>query len=114
MAERAARLASAPHTQRRVGEKKARRERDEAGTPLRAYRERELAEMRRTFFDPDAPYHALRTAFVTKGRGAARPAGPAPYETPGPGPHQEPGQGSDRGPDQSPGHVPESVLPAAL
>ncbi|WP_328468320.1 enoyl-CoA hydratase-related protein [Streptomyces sp. NBC_00448] len=71
VAERAARLASAPRTQQRVVEKKARRERDEE--TLRAHRERELALMRQTFFDPDAPYHALRSAFVTKQRPTRTP-----------------------------------------
>lgn len=66
VAERAARLASAPRTQQRVVEKKARREQDAAA--LHSCRERELARMRQTFFDPGAPYHALRAAFVTKQR----------------------------------------------
>lgn len=73
VARRAARLASAPGTQRRIGEKKAARERDEAVTPLSAYRERELAEMRATFDDPGAPYHALRAAFVRKVKPSATP-----------------------------------------
>ncbi|WP_405677007.1 hydrogenase maturation protein [Streptomyces sp. NBC_01511] len=68
VAHHASRLASAPGTQRRVGEKKAARERDEAVAPLSAYREAELARMRATFFDPGAPYHALRAAFVRKVR----------------------------------------------
>ncbi|MER0478161.1 hydrogenase maturation protein [Streptomyces sp. Edi2] len=62
----AVRLASAPATQARIATKKASRERDEAERPLTAYREDELARMHRTFFDPDAPYHALRRAFVRK------------------------------------------------
>ncbi|MFD3923189.1 hydrogenase maturation protein [Streptomyces sp. NPDC058595] len=73
VARRAARLASAPGTQQRVSEKKAARERDEAVAPLSAYRERELAEMRATFFDPGAPYHSLRAAFVRKVKPSSTP-----------------------------------------
>ncbi|MBY8888605.1 hydrogenase maturation protein [Streptomyces sp. PTM05] len=73
VAHLASRLATAPHTQRRVGEKKALRERDEARRPLSAYRAEELRRMRATFTDPDAPYHALRRAFVHKERPAATP-----------------------------------------
>ncbi|TPQ17055.1 hydrogenase maturation protein [Streptomyces sporangiiformans] len=62
----AARLADLPATQLRVAAKKAEQERREAVTPLSAFRERELARMRRTFTDPEAPYHALRRAFVRK------------------------------------------------
>ncbi len=62
----ALRLSSSPGIQRRIGEKKARREHDESVRPLRAYRDEELAHMHKTFFDPIAPYHALRTAFVHK------------------------------------------------
>lgn len=88
VAHHASRLASAPRTQQRVGEKKARRERDEAGTPLSVYRERELAAMRRTFFDPTAPYHALRAAFVSKRRPTCTP----PHLRAGTGPeHVGPG-----------------------
>lgn len=66
VARQAAHLASGARAQARIADKKAARERDEAAEPLARYRERELAEMRRTFFDPAAPYHALRRAFVTK------------------------------------------------
>ncbi|MDF2254973.1 hydrogenase maturation protein [Streptantibioticus ferralitis] len=62
----AAHLASLPRTQRYIADKKAVRERDEAVKPLSAYREEELTRMRRDFFDPEAPYHALRRAFVRK------------------------------------------------
>jgi putative two-component system protein, hydrogenase maturation factor HypX/HoxX len=64
----AARLAALPATASRIAAKKAELERREATTPLAAFRERELARMRRTFDDPDAPYHALRRAFVHKRR----------------------------------------------
>ncbi|WP_329577042.1 hydrogenase maturation protein [Kitasatospora sp. NBC_01250] len=62
----AALLAAGPGLQERIAAKKLGRERDEAIKPLDAYREEELALMRRTFFDLDEPYHALRTAFVRK------------------------------------------------
>ncbi|MGW6984346.1 enoyl-CoA hydratase-related protein [Streptomyces sp. NPDC054932] len=69
----AVRLAALPATASRIAGKKAARERDEAASPLAAHREAELALMRRTFFDPDAPYHALRRAFVRKERPAVTP-----------------------------------------
>nr|WSX48027.1 hydrogenase maturation protein [Streptomyces sp. NBC_00974] len=70
----AVRLAGSPAVQRRIAEKKAQRELDEAARPLASYREAELARMRDTFFDPEAPYHALRRAFVRKEPPAATPA----------------------------------------
>ncbi|MER5183146.1 hydrogenase maturation protein [Streptomyces sp. NPDC002896] len=73
VARRAARLASSARLHARVGEKKATRGRDEAAKPLRAYREEELARMWRTFFSPEASYHALRTAFVRKERVGGTP-----------------------------------------
>ncbi|MEU9233828.1 hydrogenase maturation protein [Streptomyces subrutilus] len=69
----AKRLAGLPSTAGRIAAKKARRDRDEAEKPLAAYREAELALMRQTFFDPDAPYHALRRAFVRKEPATATP-----------------------------------------
>ncbi|MFE6740270.1 hydrogenase maturation protein [Streptomyces tubercidicus] len=72
----AVRLASASTTQARIATKKAHRERDEAHRPLAVYRELELAQMHRIFFDPDQPYHALRRAFVRKEPTAAPPAHP--------------------------------------
>lgn len=69
----AAHLAALPATASRIARKKAHRDRDEAQKPLAAYREAELALMRQTFFDPDAPYHALRRAFVRKERATATP-----------------------------------------
>ncbi|MFG2196532.1 enoyl-CoA hydratase-related protein [Streptomyces sp. NPDC048639] len=62
----ALRLASSSVLRDRIAEKKSVRERDEAAKPLGAYRVEELAHMRRAFFDPEAPYHALRAAFVRK------------------------------------------------
>jgi putative two-component system hydrogenase maturation factor HypX/HoxX len=69
----AARLAALPGSASRIAAKKAELERQECGEPLAAFRERELARMRRTFDDPDAPYHALRRAFVHKERPARTP-----------------------------------------
>jgi putative two-component system hydrogenase maturation factor HypX/HoxX len=69
VAQRAAGLAEDPATHQRITEKKAARARDEVVKPLGAYREEELARTRRTFYDPAAPYHALRRAFM---RGSQR------------------------------------------
>ncbi|NUP18657.1 MAG: hydrogenase maturation protein [Streptomyces sp.] len=74
----AARLAALPATASRIAAKKSDLDRLEATTPLAAFRERELTRMRRTFDDPDAPYHALRRAFVHKERPRATPAHLAP------------------------------------
>ncbi|MFD3541427.1 hydrogenase maturation protein [Streptomyces sp. NPDC058662] len=71
----AAELAARPATRTRIAAKKARRDLDEAVRPLASYREAELALMHRTFFDPEAPYHALRRAFVRK----EAPAGTPPH-----------------------------------
>lgn len=68
VAAAASALASAPGTQARIAAKKAERDRQEQIRPLAAHREEELARMRRIFFDPGAPYHALRRAFV-RGQG---------------------------------------------
>ncbi|MCQ4079335.1 hydrogenase maturation protein [Streptomyces sp. RB6PN25] len=65
--------AAAPRVQRRIAEKKALRERDEAAKPLRAYRDEELARMRRIFSDPQEPYHRLRRAFARKERPSCTP-----------------------------------------
>ncbi|TQK42759.1 putative two-component system hydrogenase maturation factor HypX/HoxX [Streptomyces sp. SLBN-118] len=59
-------LASLPSLQQRIAAKKAERDHQESLRPLAAFREEELALMRRTFSDPSAPYHALRHAFVRK------------------------------------------------
>lgn len=58
--------AHAPGLRERVDAKAASRARDEAVKPLAEYRKEELARMRRQFFGPDEPYHALRRAFVRK------------------------------------------------
>ncbi|MGW3625229.1 hydrogenase maturation protein [Streptomyces sp. NPDC000880] len=62
----AQRLAASARLRALVGRKKAERERDEAVRPLSAYRAAELARMREIFFEPESPYHALRSAFVRK------------------------------------------------
>ncbi|MGW6913917.1 enoyl-CoA hydratase-related protein [Kitasatospora sp. NPDC054939] len=62
----AVRAAAGPGPGLRIAAKKAEHERREAARPLAAYREQELARMRRIFDDPGAPYHALRRAFVRK------------------------------------------------
>ncbi|WP_327731927.1 enoyl-CoA hydratase-related protein [Streptomyces sp. NBC_00487] len=64
----AARLASLPATANRVAAKKTELDRLESTTPPAGFREEELARMRRTFDDADAPYHALRRSFVHKRR----------------------------------------------
>lgn len=76
----AARLASLPATASRITVKKSELDRLENATPLAGFRAEELARMRRTFDDPDAPYHALRRAFVHKVRPVCTPPhlGPAP------------------------------------
>ncbi|WP_327308635.1 enoyl-CoA hydratase-related protein [Streptomyces sp. NBC_01298] len=85
----AARLSGHAATTSRIATKKARRELDEARRPLASYRAAELERMRQTFFDPQAPYHALRRAFVGKVRPDATPphlarAVPALHGTPRP------------------------------
>ncbi|MFF2327266.1 MULTISPECIES: hydrogenase maturation protein [unclassified Streptomyces] len=70
----ASRLAASPAADTRIAAKKSERDRDEARRPLASYREQELAEMRRTFFDPGSSYHALRRAFVLKEPPSGSPA----------------------------------------
>ncbi|MGW7383966.1 enoyl-CoA hydratase-related protein [Streptomyces sp. NPDC054794] len=69
----AARLAALPGTPSRIAAKKARLDRQESVEPLSAFRDRELARMRGAFDDPNAPYHALRRAFVRKERPPGAP-----------------------------------------
>ncbi|MBQ0826445.1 hydrogenase maturation protein [Streptomyces tagetis] len=72
-------LAGSGAAQERLAAKKAEIERRESVTPLAAVRGRELDRMRRIFYDPHAPYHALRRAFARKepGAGATAAAGAA-------------------------------------
>ncbi|MFF8870646.1 enoyl-CoA hydratase-related protein [Streptomyces massasporeus] len=70
----AAELAADPDLPRRITAKATSRHADELARPLAEYRRSELARMRAVFFDPEAPYHALRSAFVRKlPTGSARP-----------------------------------------
>ncbi|MEU6223199.1 enoyl-CoA hydratase-related protein [Streptomyces sp. NPDC047042] len=69
----AARLASLPATASRITAKKAELDLLESTTPLAGFRERELARMRRTFDDRDAPHHAMRRSFVHKVRPECTP-----------------------------------------
>jgi putative two-component system protein, hydrogenase maturation factor HypX/HoxX len=70
----AAALAHGGDLARQIAAKAAARRADEEQRPLAEYRRAELARMRATFFDPHAPYHALRSAFVRKlPGGSARP-----------------------------------------
>ncbi|NUR00557.1 MAG: hydrogenase maturation protein [Streptomyces sp.] len=74
----AAELARDPDLPQRIAAKAAARQTAEARQPLAEYRRDELARMRAIFFDPQAPYHALRSAFVRKlPNGEARPLAPA-------------------------------------
>ena len=66
VAQRAAALASAPDLSARLTEKHETRVRDEAIKPLAAYREEELAQMRRNFYGFDPSYHVARHHFVYK------------------------------------------------
>ena len=63
---RAEALAAAPDLAQRLEDKRARRERDEAAKPLAAYREEELAHMRRNFYGFDPSYHVARCHFVRR------------------------------------------------
>ncbi|MFF7238068.1 enoyl-CoA hydratase-related protein [Streptomyces collinus] len=73
----AAELAAAPDLAQRIAAKAAARRADEEVRPLAEYRREELARMHAIFFDPEAPYHALRSAFVRKQPAAStRPLAP--------------------------------------
>lgn len=63
---RAEALAAAPDLAQRLEDKRARRARDEADRPLAAYREEELAHMRRNFYGFDPSYHVARCHFVRR------------------------------------------------
>ncbi|OIK05234.1 hydrogenase maturation protein [Streptomyces monashensis] len=77
VARLAADLAAAPGLRHRIAAKAAARRAAEQAQPLAAYRRAELARMRAAFFDPEAPYHALRSAFVRKEPAAStRPLAP--------------------------------------
>ncbi|MET8614749.1 hydrogenase maturation protein [Streptomyces misionensis] len=78
----AAGLAAVPDLDRRIADKAAARAADEERRPLADHRRAELARMHAVFFDPEAPYHALRAAFVRKTpTGTPRPLTPPPGES---------------------------------
>jgi putative two-component system hydrogenase maturation factor HypX/HoxX len=66
VARRAMEMASAPDLAERLVAKRERRAADEAEKPLAAYREEELAQMRRNFYGFDPSYHVARHHFVRK------------------------------------------------
>lgn len=61
---RAAALAASAHLGELLRAKQQRRWRDEANKPLAAYRDDELAQMRRNFYGFDPSYHVARSNFV--------------------------------------------------
>lgn len=63
---RAAALAASPDYPQRLAAKRGQRQRDEAVKPLQAYRDAELARMRRNFYGFDPSYHVARYHFVHK------------------------------------------------
>jgi putative two-component system hydrogenase maturation factor HypX/HoxX len=63
---RAVALAAASDLDDRLAAKREARQRDEAVKPLAAYREEELAQMRRNFYGFDPSYHIARHHFVRK------------------------------------------------
>ncbi|TWV33483.1 hydrogenase maturation protein [Streptomyces misionensis] len=78
----AAGLAAVPDLDRRIAAKADARAADEERRPLADFRQAELARMHAVFFDPEAPYHALRAAFVRKTpTGTPRPLTPPPGES---------------------------------
>jgi putative two-component system protein, hydrogenase maturation factor HypX/HoxX len=66
VARRAAEIAAAPGLAGRLEAKREQRRQDEAAKPLAAYREEELAHMRRNFYGFDPSYHVARHHFVRK------------------------------------------------
>ncbi|MCF8178998.1 MAG: hydrogenase maturation protein [Sulfuritalea sp.] len=66
VARRAAEIAAADNLTEQLTAKRARRAQDEAEKPLAAYREDELAHMRRNFYGFDPSYHVARHHFVRK------------------------------------------------
>jgi putative two-component system hydrogenase maturation factor HypX/HoxX len=66
VARRAAELAAAPDFPEKLAATKTRRQADESVKPLSAYRDQELAEMRRNFYGFDPSYHVARYHFVSR------------------------------------------------
>lgn len=63
---RAEQLATADNFEACLAAKREQRRRDEAAKPLQAYRDEELARMRRNFYGFDPSYHVARYHFVHK------------------------------------------------
>ncbi len=66
VARHATEIAAAADLAAQLAAKRERRARDEAEKPLAAYREEELAHMRRNFYGFDPSYHVARHHFVRK------------------------------------------------
>ena len=66
VARRAMELADSPDLEQTLAAKRDRRAADEAAKPLAAYRDEELAHMRRNFYGFDPSYHVARHHFVRK------------------------------------------------
>jgi putative two-component system hydrogenase maturation factor HypX/HoxX len=66
VARRAAEIAAADDFAPQLAAKRATRASDEASKPLAAYRDEELAHMRRNFYGFDPSYHVARFHFVSK------------------------------------------------
>ena len=60
------RLVGASEWRRRINGKNKQRAQDEKSKPLQHYRDAELKEMRRIFYDPQSEYHTARRNFVHK------------------------------------------------
>ena len=73
VARRAGEIAAASDFPERLAAKCARRAQDETEKPLAAYREEELAQMRRNFYGFDPSYHVARHHFVRKSAAAWTP-----------------------------------------
>jgi putative two-component system hydrogenase maturation factor HypX/HoxX len=64
--DHAERLAADLAFDRRLAEKRVRRQRDDAEKPLEAYRTEELERMRLAFYGFDSSYHVARWRFITR------------------------------------------------
>ena len=73
VAKRADELANAPEYADRLRAKSDQRQADEQEKPLSAYRDEELARMRRNFFGFDTSYHIARSDFVRKTKKSRTP-----------------------------------------
>ncbi len=77
--DHAERLAADPAFDGLIREKRARRQRDEAERPLKAYRDEELERMRLAFYGFDPSYHVARWRFITHEPIAHTPLYMAPH-----------------------------------